>query len=92
VQRKTYTENSGSLNFKVYSSSLNIVDGLGENLNFKIGNIFKFEVSQGLNFNINDFDGIYILFKVLVDFIENYSFGDVFLILPLVDLIVKQYG
>lgn len=76
MQRKTYEENGNKLNFRINIPAPTCAESLGENLNF----------------NINDYDGVYILFKVLVDFIENYSLGDVFLIVPLVDLIIDQYG
>lgn len=61
-------------------------------LNFSLKKPLSFSISSGLNFEIADYDGMYVLFKVLIDFIENYSVGDVFTIIPVIDLIVDRYG
>lgn len=44
--------------------------------------------TQTLNFAIYDFDGVFLIYKVLVDFIENYAVGDVFVVSTLVNGVI----
>lgn len=44
-----------------------------------ISNI-KYIIGEGLNFDIRCYDETWEFYKVLLDFIENFSIGDIFLI------------
>jgi hypothetical protein len=49
-------------------------------------------VSRMLNFTIKDYDGTFIIYKVLLDFMEDYAVGDIFLASSIVDSINDIYG
>lgn len=57
---------------------------VGPTLNFKInkiGNQLTFIEQMGtiLNFNVKCYDETWVFYKVLLDFIENFAVGDVFI-------------
>lgn len=87
---KEYIEDGEHLNFVVNSVVLRY-DSSVDMLNFKLNYdqmSYIDSIYPRLNFRINDYDGIYILYKVLIDFIENYSVGDIFSATVLVDGVV----
>lgn len=90
---KTHTIVNNGLNFTENISKLSMVDILPKlnyvNLNNGLSMV---DILPKLNFDVADYDGIYIIYKVLIDFIENYSVGDVFLKSEVVDFIVDYYG
>lgn len=87
---KQFFETSEKLNFAAHSSGLKFTDIL-EGLNFRLANlssIFCTSTSTTLNFAVSDFDGVFLIYKVLVDFIENYAVGDVFVVSTLVNGVI----
>lgn len=61
-------------------------------LNFTLKGKILFKISQGLNVTLYDYEAPYILLRVLMDFMENYAIGDIYLMTPLLDIIVDRYG
>lgn len=91
---KTYNEHGEDLNFTLTVTKLGFSDSIN-GLNFKVGCsglIFAESAYPKLNFRISDYDGVYILYKVLIDFIENYSVGDIFSAIQVTDDIVDFMG
>lgn len=86
---KNYTDNNEKLNYDINFPVLIFNDSV-EILNFKMkqpGLNFN-EVTPGLNFKVNDYGGAWIIYKILMDFIENYSVGDVFTVSSALDTAV----
>jgi len=67
------------LNYDVSSICLdNKISSLVLNYDFVNNNVFITLSSDILNFELRDYDETYIIFKILLDFIESLSVGDIF--------------
>ncbi len=66
----------------IYSGDIsNVKYIVNEGLNYRIGNQLTFIEQMGtiLNFNVKCYDETWVFYKVLLDFIENFAVGDVFI-------------